>query len=54
MKDRKKSERMKQYWSECEPCIVYRNGKKVHKRVCHDCGECLNSEGKPLFSELYN
>ena len=43
---------MKKYWSECQNCHIYHNGKKVHKRHCFDCGEGT-IDGKPLFSEIY-
>jgi hypothetical protein len=47
------SKRMKEYWKEAQSCSYYKNGKKVHKRVCYDCRECL-SDGKPLYSEIYD
>ena len=44
---------MKKYWSECNNCDIYHNGKKVHKRQCYDCGEGRTMDGKRLFSEIY-
>jgi len=43
---------MKKYWKECERCYTYKNGKKQHKIVCYQCGECLK-DGKPLFSDIF-
>ena len=48
-----RSTSMKKYWSECNNCDIYHNGKKVHKRQCYDCGEGRTMDGKRLFSEIY-